>query len=194
MPARCCPACLPGAGTGADVPNRTSSLKHVEFVRLEADQVPLWCWWMRMTGWRTASLICQVRPAGFCAHRGQQFPQCPYPRQDPDRRHSRTSKPIVTNLQAELDDLTAKLVDAGIATWAGASSMTSPRASLCAGAPSFWRISPRREDLERIRHLFDDLESKKDLIQLSGTGGTAAMACASISARKTSSSRCPAPR
>lgn len=68
-------------------------------------------------------------------------------------------------LQAELDDLTAKLVDAGIATWAGASS-DQPQSLIVRGRSKLLENLTAQEDLERIRHLFDDLESKKDLIQL----------------------------
>ena len=68
-------------------------------------------------------------------------------------------------LQAELDDLTAKLVDAGIATWAGATN-EQPQSLIVRGRSNLLENVTAQEDLERIRHLFDDLESKKDLIQL----------------------------
>ena len=68
-------------------------------------------------------------------------------------------------LQAELDDLTAKLVEAGIATWAGASA-DQPQSLIVRGRSKLLENVTAQEDLERIRHLFDDLESKKDLIQL----------------------------
>ena len=48
------------------------------------------------------------------------------------------------------------------------------------------------EDLERIRQLFDDLEAKRDLVQLLGLAD-AATACTSSSARRTSCSRYRAP-
>lgn len=68
-------------------------------------------------------------------------------------------------LQAELDTLTAKLVEAGIATWAGAKS-DHPQSLIVRGRSKLLENVTAQEDLERIRHLFDDLESKKDLIQL----------------------------
>ena len=68
-------------------------------------------------------------------------------------------------LQAELDELTAKLVEAGLATWAGA-SLDQPQSLIVRGRSNLLENVTAREDLERIRHLFDDLESKKDLVQL----------------------------
>lgn len=69
--------------------------------------------------------------------------------------------------QLALDALTAKLVETGIATWAGAHS--SDAGSLIVhGRANLLQNVEAREDLERIRQLFHDLETKKDLIQLIG--------------------------
>ncbi|MCT4655576.1 MAG: heat-inducible transcriptional repressor HrcA [Cohaesibacter sp.] len=68
-------------------------------------------------------------------------------------------------LQSELDTLTAKLVDAGLATWAGA-SQDRPQSLIVRGRSNLLDDVTTRDNLDRIRHLFDDLESKKDLIQL----------------------------
>ncbi len=68
-------------------------------------------------------------------------------------------------LQAELDGLTARLVEAGVATWAGASS-SQPQSLIIRGRSKLLENVSAQEDLERIRHLFDDLESKKDFVQL----------------------------
>ena len=68
-------------------------------------------------------------------------------------------------LQLELDDLTAKLVDAGLATWAGAST-DRPQSLIVRGRSNLLENVTAMEELERIKHLFDDLESKRDLIQL----------------------------
>ncbi len=68
-------------------------------------------------------------------------------------------------LQAELDGLTAKLVEAGLATWAGAST-DRPQSLIVRGRSNLLENVTALEDLDRIRHLFDDLESKRDLIQL----------------------------
>ncbi len=68
-------------------------------------------------------------------------------------------------LQAELDGLTGKLVEAGLATWAGADT-GRPQSLIVRGRSNLLENVTALEDLERIRHLFDDLESKRDLIQL----------------------------
>lgn len=68
-------------------------------------------------------------------------------------------------VQQELDELTAKLVDAGLATWTGAST-DRPQSLIVRGRSNLLDDLTAKEDLDRIRHLFDDLESKRDLIQL----------------------------
>ena len=66
--------------------------------------------------------------------------------------------------QAELDQLTARLVEAGLATWAG---IGGPRQQLIVrGQANLLEDLTALADLERIRHLFDDLETKKDVIDL----------------------------
>ncbi len=68
--------------------------------------------------------------------------------------------------QAEIDELTRKLVDAGLATWAG--SETGRHDTLIVRGRSNLLDAATVEDMERIRLLFDDLESKRELIQLLG--------------------------
>lgn len=66
--------------------------------------------------------------------------------------------------QAELDQLTARLVEAGLATWAG---IGGPRQQLIVrGQSNLLEDLTAIGDLERIRLLFDDLETKKDVIDL----------------------------
>lgn len=67
--------------------------------------------------------------------------------------------------QAELDELTAKLVDTGIATWAKASS-DRPEQLIVRGRSNLLEDVKAAEDLERIRLLFDDLETQRELISL----------------------------
>lgn len=67
--------------------------------------------------------------------------------------------------QQELDDLTRKLVDMGIATWAGAAG-DRPGTLIVHGRANLLQNLEAREDLDRIRQLFADLEAKKDLVQL----------------------------
>jgi heat-inducible transcriptional repressor len=69
--------------------------------------------------------------------------------------------------QAELDLLSQKVVNAGLAVWSGASS-DDPGTLIVRGRSNLLTDVEASDDLERIRLLFDDLESKRDLIQLLG--------------------------
>lgn len=68
--------------------------------------------------------------------------------------------------KAELDLLTQKIVEAGLATWSG--SQDERRNLLVRGQGNLLKDVGAMEDLERIRQLFDDLESKKELVHLLG--------------------------
>jgi heat-inducible transcriptional repressor len=63
--------------------------------------------------------------------------------------------------QAELDALTAKLVEAGIASWGGAG-----RELIVRGQAHLLEDLTALADLERIRLLFSDLETKTEVIDL----------------------------
>jgi len=67
--------------------------------------------------------------------------------------------------RAELDQLTQKVVEAGLATWADADS-TVPNTLIVRGRSNLLEDLKALEDLERIRLLFDELEQKSDLVQL----------------------------
>ncbi len=69
--------------------------------------------------------------------------------------------------QAELDALTAVLVETGLATWAGATE-GRPTQLIVRGRSNLLEDLKAAEDLERIRSLFDDLERNRDLIELLG--------------------------
>jgi heat-inducible transcriptional repressor len=69
--------------------------------------------------------------------------------------------------QAELDQLTKRVVDAGLATWAGAAD-DQPKQLIVRGRANLLEDLKAAEDLERLRLLFDDLERNRDLVQLLG--------------------------
>ena len=71
-----------------------------------------------------------------------------------------------------LDELTANVVEAGLATWAGAGEPDN-KTLIVRGRSNLLEDVTAMKDLERIRRLFDDLESKKDLIQLLGLAESA---------------------
>lgn len=68
--------------------------------------------------------------------------------------------------RAELDDLTRKVIQAGLAEWSG--TMDDRKSLIVRGQSNLLTDVNAGEDLERIRRLFDDLEAKSDLIQLLG--------------------------
>jgi heat-inducible transcriptional repressor len=66
--------------------------------------------------------------------------------------------------EAELGELTARLVDAGLACWA--QSAVHGSQLIVRGQANLLQDLKAIEDLERIRLLFADLETKKDVIEL----------------------------
>ena len=68
--------------------------------------------------------------------------------------------------QAELDQLTQKVVDDGLASWSGGDG--DERKLIVRGQAHLLEDLRVLEDLERVRLLFDDLESRRDVIDLLG--------------------------
>ncbi len=68
--------------------------------------------------------------------------------------------------RAQLDELTARVVTEGLATWSGGS--TDRQSLIVCGHAHLLEDVKAMEDLERVRLLFEDLDAKKDLIQLMG--------------------------
>jgi heat-inducible transcriptional repressor len=77
----------------------------------------------------------------------------------------------ISTLRTELDELTAKVIADGVATWSG-NAGEDDRTLIVKGQGNLIENLTALEDLERIRQLFDDLESKKGLIQLLGLAET----------------------
>ena len=67
----------------------------------------------------------------------------------------------------ELDTLTRKVIEAGLASWAG-DGVDSTKTLIVRGRANLLDDLTALDDLERIRLLFDDLESKNELIRLLG--------------------------
>jgi heat-inducible transcriptional repressor len=69
--------------------------------------------------------------------------------------------------RAELDTLTAKIVAEGLATLAAPSGpRTEEKILIVRGTANLLDNVEAQADIERVRHLFDDIERKNDLIQL----------------------------
>ena len=82
-----------------------------------------------------------------------------------DEARARIEKELAT-AKAELDALTQKVIEAGLATWSGRARRQAEPDRARPGQPAQGRDG--LENLERIRQLFDDLETKRDLVQLLG--------------------------
>jgi heat-inducible transcriptional repressor len=68
--------------------------------------------------------------------------------------------------RAELDQLTQKIIAAGLASWSGGES--DERKLIVRGHANLLEDLNALEDLERVRSLFDDLETKRGLVDLLG--------------------------
>ena len=68
--------------------------------------------------------------------------------------------------QARLDELTQKVVEAGLASWSGGES--DQRRLIVRGQSHLLDDLKALEDLERVRLLFEDLESRRDVVDLLG--------------------------
>lgn len=74
---------------------------------------------------------------------------------------------ILTDLEqrrAQLDELTTKLVEDGLATWSG--DQTSGASLIIRGQANLLNDITMLEDLERVRHLFEVLETREQLVRL----------------------------
>jgi heat-inducible transcriptional repressor len=73
--------------------------------------------------------------------------------------------------ESELDALSARVVEAGLASWAGGGEQ--PRQLIVRGQANLLEDLKALDDIERVRLLLEDLESKKDVIELLGRAETA---------------------
>lgn len=71
------------------------------------------------------------------------------------------------NLRHELDEVSARIVEAGVAVWSG-DSEAEGKTLIVKGQANLIENATAVEDLERIRKLFDDIENKSELVQLLG--------------------------
>jgi heat-inducible transcriptional repressor len=66
----------------------------------------------------------------------------------------------------ELDELTSRMIEAGLADWSG--GRDDSKSLIVRGQSHLLNELTALEDLERIRLLFEDLEAKKEFVQLLG--------------------------
>lgn len=82
--------------------------------------------------------------------------------------------------KVELNELTSKVISSGLATWSGAKPATAlerddplGKSLIVRGRSRLLEDVHAMADLERVRLLFDDLENKRDLVQLLGLAESA---------------------
>ncbi|MCJ8144453.1 heat-inducible transcriptional repressor HrcA [Ancylobacter sp. A5.8] len=68
--------------------------------------------------------------------------------------------------RAELDEITARVVETGLASWSGGDK--AERRLIVRGQTRLLQDLKAIEDLERVRLLFDDLEAKQEVVDLLG--------------------------
>ena len=71
------------------------------------------------------------------------------------------------NLRRELDAVSANLVEKGLAVWSGHNDPASKNL-IVRGQGNLLEQPGTEADLERIRKLFDDIENKRDLVEILG--------------------------
>jgi heat-inducible transcriptional repressor len=73
-------------------------------------------------------------------------------------------------LRRELDEVSAKVVETGIAVWSGESDADS-KTLIVKGQANLLENTKAVDELEKVRKLFEDIENKRELVQLVAEGG-----------------------
>ena len=164
---------LSGLSHGAGVVIAQKSdlvLKHIEFIRLDAERAMVVLVGddgsvenrvLTLPPGLAANVLTQA--SNFLAHLAV------------GKTLSETRKALQTQREvmlSELDELTRKLVEAGLATLSG-SGTAAPPTVIVRGRANLINDTMASEELSRIRQLFDELESRDGLIELLGDTETA---------------------
>jgi heat-inducible transcriptional repressor len=158
-------AILSGLAGGAGIvvtPAREGGVKHVEFVALGADQALA----IMVFDDGTVENRLMKRAAGVTPASLQEASNFLNARLR-GRTLSETKAEMAAELdkaRLELDATAARLVEDGLAAWSGGDD--PDRALIVRGRANLLADASAREDLERVRRLFDDLEQKGQLIGL----------------------------
>jgi len=152
-----------GAGIVVAPPSREAGVKHVEFVSLSHDQaLAVIVLADGVVENRLMRLLPGVTPSAL--QEASNFLNA--------RLQGRTLAEVKMEMadelaaaRRELDDTAARLVEEGLAGWSGAVEGEG-RALIVRGRANLLADPSAREDLERVRMLFDDLEQKEQLIDL----------------------------
>ncbi|MET0545454.1 MAG: heat-inducible transcriptional repressor HrcA [Caulobacterales bacterium] len=157
---------LSGLAGGASIiatPRRDSALKHIELVALGQNQALVV---MVSADGDVENRVISIptgTPAGALIEatnflnarlRGRTLAQA-----------SESVLEELRNDRAALDEAAARLIEGGIAEWSGEDPERG-RALIVRGRANLLTDAQATADLERVRKLFDDLENKKELIQV----------------------------
>jgi len=157
---------LSGLSRGAGLVLATKvegTLKHIEFVRLDAKR----------------ALVVLVNQSGDVENRIIELPEGVTPSQLTEasnylnthiqgRTLSEARAEIAferEHARAALDALSTQLIDCGLAVWSGQSG-DLPARLIVRGRANLLEDVHAREDIERLRSLFDDLEARDSMLQL----------------------------
>ncbi len=145
--------------------NKTDGrLKHVEFVRLEAARALAIL--VSEDGWnREPRGHDAAGHAGFGSGRGRRRNSCNTRVQPRLAEVAAEIEAARREARQELDDIAARLVEAGLVSWSGAGG-SRDQLIVRGQANLLGDVHASSEDLERIRTLFADLETKTDVIEL----------------------------
>ena len=159
---------LSGLSQGAGVVIATKSdlvLRHIEFVRLDTTRAMAIL--VGQDG-QVENRIMEVPPgltAAALTQAGNYLARYVVGRTIPEARKALAEQR--REQRAELDELTQKLVDAGIATLGQASPASQPTV-IVRGRANLINDTMASDELVRMRQLFDELESKDGLLDLLG--------------------------
>ncbi len=149
------------------VPNQTEALKHIEFMPVSEHQLLVV---MVDASDRVENRLI-ARPQGITQSHltmaSNYLTARLRGRSIHDLRLSTLAE--IKAAEQELDQLTARVVEAGLADWSGAAAghnQVPDEKSLIVRGQAHLLNNLGAEDLERIRILLEDLERKKDLIEL----------------------------
>lgn len=150
-------------------PNAARAIKHIEFVSISDSQILL----ILVDETNQVENRIMPRPSGLTPHALQELGN--YLNQRLAGRSlaelRRDTQADLQRIEAELGALTARLVNDGLISWGGAAAPHSnsdmfEKSLIVHGQNHLLDDVTAMEDLDRIRHLFDDLDRQQELIAL----------------------------
>ena len=139
-------------------------LKHIDFVRLEPERALVV---LVAEDGQVENRILNV-PAGLTASaltEASNFLNARIRGKTLDEARTEFERELEAG-RAELDQLTQRVISAGFASWSGGGS--EDRKLIVRGQANLLEDLKALEDLERVRLLFDDLETRREVIDLLG--------------------------